>query len=87
MGVNLLPSLAGYVKGIRDIAEIPKMQRYVGRPDLKDLLKGIDKKSKEALREKVREAVERYGYSQRETAAYLGVHYSAISRMMHRKKH
>jgi transposase len=34
----------------------------------------------------VREAVERYGYSQREVAEYLaeylGVHYSSVSRML-----
>jgi excisionase family DNA binding protein len=26
--------------------------------------------------------VERYGYSQREVAEYLGVHYSSVSRML-----
>jgi predicted XRE-type DNA-binding protein len=31
---------------------------------------------------RVREAVERYGYSQREVAEYLGVHYSSVSRML-----
>ena len=50
------------------------------------MLRGVDKKQTEVLREKVGEAVERNGYSQREIAGILGVHYSSISRMMNFKK-
>jgi transcriptional regulator with XRE-family HTH domain len=30
---------------------------------------------------KAKEAVERYGYTQKEVADYLGIHYSTVSRM------
>ncbi|MEW6002288.1 MAG: helix-turn-helix transcriptional regulator, partial [Nitrospirota bacterium] len=33
---------------------------------------------------KAKEAVERYGYSQKEVADYLGIHYSTVSRMVNK---
>ena len=36
--------------------------------------------------EKMEEAVERYGYTQREVADYLGMHLSPLSRIMREKK-
>ena len=78
--------MAGYVKGARDITEIPRMQRYLDRPTLEELLGNSDKKATARDRERVRAAIERYGYSQREVATYLGVHYSTISRMLRRQE-
>jgi predicted XRE-type DNA-binding protein len=49
---------------------------------LAELLKGM-KKRKEISR-KAKEAVERYGYSQKDVADYLGVHYSTVSRMVNK---
>ena len=72
----------GYVKNSEKAQKIAREQRYLGRPQLKDLF------SKEILAEKkrrddrTRKAVERYGYSQREVADHLGLHYSTISRMV-----
>lgn len=74
--------LAGYTRGARDIAEIPRRQRYVSRPSLEKLLKGMKGKAGENAAHKVRQAVEGYGYSQREVAGFLGVHYSTVSRML-----
>jgi len=31
-----------------------------------------------------KEAVERYGYSQKEVADYMGIHYSTVSRMVNK---
>jgi len=78
--------MAGYVKGARDITEIPRMQRYLDRPKLEELLGNSDKKATARDRERVRAAIERYGYSQREVATYRGVHYSTISRMLRRQE-
>ena len=78
--------MAGYVKGARDITEIPRMQRYLDRPKLEELLGNSDKKATARDRERVRAAIERYGYSQREVATYLGVHYSTISRLLRRQE-
>lgn len=84
---RFVEDLAGYLQGSRDMTEIPRMQRYVGRPALKDLLKGSEKKTGDYLVEKLREAVERYGYSQREVSEFIGLHYSTVSRLLKRTVH
>ncbi len=71
-----------HVKGYEEIKEIPKKQRYIGRPDLSEVLKAA--RGREETGRKAKEAVERYGYSQREVADYLGIHYSTLSRMMNK---
>src|SRR4030043_179463 len=72
-----------HVKGYEEVKEIPKSQRYIGRPILADILKKDTIKRKEISR-KAKEAVERYGYSQKEVADYLGIHYSTVSRMVNK---
>ncbi len=79
--------LIGYVRGARDIPEIPRMQRYVGRPELKEFLKGMENKARDSIAQKVREAVEHYGYTQREVADFIGLHYSTVSRLLKRQEH
>ena len=81
-GDEFIETLIGYIKGQRDIREIPKSQRYINRPELKEIFSAevVNKKSKRD--EKIREAAERHGYSQKEVADYLGLHYSTISRLV-----
>ncbi|MCL5022647.1 MAG: transposase [Nitrospirae bacterium] len=74
--------LMGYVKGQRDIREIPKSQRYADRPTLEKIFT-VDIVGKKKKRDrKIVDAVERYGYSQREIAEHLGMHYTTISRIV-----
>lgn len=79
---EFVETLMDYIKGQRDIREIPKSQRYINRPGLKKIFSKevVNKKSKRD--EKIREATERHGYSQKEVADYLGLHYSTISRLV-----
>ncbi|MEK6653348.1 MAG: helix-turn-helix domain-containing protein, partial [Nitrospirota bacterium] len=71
-----------HVEGYKEVKEIPKSQRYIGRPELVELLKVA--KVKKDISRKTREAVQRYGYSQKEIADYLGIHYSTVSRMVNK---
>ena len=66
--------MAGLAKGREDMREIPKRQRYVGRPPLARLL--ADRADARA----VQQAVKEYGYSLKEVGEYLGIHYSTVSR-------
>jgi len=68
------------VRGGGNIVEIPREQRFVGRPELASILKRPGK-----LIEKVIEAVEVHGYTQKAVADELGVHYSAVSKLLSRK--
>ncbi|MFA4920295.1 MAG: helix-turn-helix domain-containing protein [Thermodesulfovibrionales bacterium] len=71
-----------HVKRYEEVKEIPKNQRYIGRPGLVELLKGT--KGRKEISRKAKEAIERYGYSQKEIADYLGIHYSTVSRMVNK---
>jgi len=71
-----------HVKGYREIKEIPRSQRYAGRPGLDGLFDEEIKADRKKRNKKVREAVERHGYSQKEVADYLGIHYSVISKLL-----
>ena len=56
------------------LREIPKMQRFADRPTLKEIL------SAEASVEAIYRAYRDCGYTQREIASHLGVHYATVSR-------
>jgi len=71
-----------HVKGYEEVKEIPKSQRYIGRPGLAELLKGT--RGRKEISKKAKEAIEKYGYSQKEIADYLGIHYSTVSRMVNK---
>jgi hypothetical protein len=78
----------GFAEGLRHlvrekqrIREIPKGQRFVGRPTLETLFarRPSDKAARDQLIEK---AVSAFGYSQIELATFLGLNYSTISRIL-----
>ncbi len=79
---EFVESLINYVKGYEEKKEIPKSQRYISRPKLETLFKKELSKDKQRQKKKVKEAIEKYAYSQREVADYLEVHYCTISRMV-----
>jgi REP element-mobilizing transposase RayT len=77
--------LMDYLRGKRDIPELSKIQRYADRPSLQQIflektVQGIGKRN-----EKIQEAVQRYGYRQREVADYLDMHFTSISRILREK--
>ena len=67
-------------RGRERMKEIPKRQRYIGRPSLRDVFKAAEEKQRR--NRKIRDAVMRHGYSQREIADHLGMHYSTVSRIV-----
>jgi hypothetical protein len=78
--------LIDYVRGHEEIPEIPKTQRYLNRPGLGQLLSGRALQDMGKRNGKIEEAVERYGYTQREVADHLGMHFTSISRIMRERK-
>lgn len=73
--------LLEHVTGKKKIRELPKGQRFLGRPSLRKLFHATGKRK--ASRDRIiAEAVKRYGYSQMEVANFLGLHYSTISRLI-----
>lgn len=82
---NFVERLIGHVKGHEEIKEIPKRQRYIGRPALGILFKDKGFRDKKERDKKMKEAVDRYGYNQKEVAVFLEIHYSTVSRAVNRK--
>lgn len=82
---GFVENLLDYVKGYKEIQEIPKMQRYIDRPDLDEIFRKKELSDKKKRNIRIIEAVERYGYSQREIARYFGMHYASISRLARQK--
>lgn len=69
-----------HLKNDDGLEEIPRSQRFAGRPSLKALFASAS--SKEKRDKKIEEAVIKYSYRQNEIALYLGLHYSTVSRIM-----
>jgi putative transposase len=59
------------------IIEIPRRQRYLGRPELQAIFEGKDQRKKKKL---MHRAHVRFGYTLKEVADYLGLHYTTVSR-------
>jgi hypothetical protein len=75
-------TLMDYLMGKRDIPELPKIQRYADRPSLTQIFSGNIFQDIGNRNEKIQEAVQRYGYRQREVADYLDMHFNSISRIL-----
>jgi putative transposase len=83
-----LLGVEGFAEGLRHLVtekqqlrEIPKGQRFVGRPTMEKLFsqKSRSKTSRDRL---IAKAVTEFGYSQIDLASFLGLHYSTISRLL-----
>jgi hypothetical protein len=76
--------LIDYARGYEEVKEIPKVQRYLNRPGLKEIFKNTEGEKQKRDRG-IAEAVKRWGYSEKEIADYLRLHYSTVSRLIGRK--
>jgi len=84
---DFVERMIGYIKGHEDIKEIPRSQRYMGRPALLRLFNegAFTDKKKRAVA--IRRAIINHGYSLKEVADFLGIHYSTISRAVGGSSH
>jgi len=74
---NFIDEIKHLIKGKEKLKEITREQRYLTRPALKEIFKPKHKKSKEQV---MYEAHLQYGYTLKEIAEYIGVHYATVSR-------
>jgi REP element-mobilizing transposase RayT len=79
---KFVATLKGYIKGYKDVSEIPKTQRYVDRPKLETIFDTRILHDRDKRNKKIVEAVEKHGYKQREIAEYLRMHFTSISRII-----
>ena len=81
---EFIKQLSGLLDGKGNIKEVPRLQRYVARPSLNELFKGKKGKERKAEDKTIHAAYVRYGYTMKEIAEYLGIHYATISRAIKR---
>ncbi|MBI5195802.1 MAG: transposase [Nitrospirae bacterium] len=87
LGSNeFVENLIGYVKGHEDIKEIPKCQRHINRPALKEIFNKEISLNKKYRNKHIKEAVNKFGYTQKEVADSLGLFYTTISRIVNDKQ-
>jgi hypothetical protein len=82
---DFIDSLSDYVKGRRQIPEIAKIQRFMDRPSLKDIFRSEALGDKRERDKSIAEAVFNHGYTQREIADHLGIHFTSVSRILRQK--
>ena len=68
------------------ITEIPRIQRFAGRPLLADMFSDDAISEKEERNRRIHEAHIKYGYTLKEISNVLNVHYTTISKVINRNK-
>jgi hypothetical protein len=77
---DFITKFKGLLADKKEIKEIPKRQRYVGRPELSKLfLKSQDRKRRKGA---IYQAHVKYGYTLKEIADYLNIHYTTVSKII-----
>lgn len=82
---SFVDTLTEYFGRHRDIPEISKSQRYAARPSLEKLFKGTILGDRAKRDRTIREAVEKFGYTQRAVADHLGFHFTYVSRILNER--
>jgi len=75
---EFIDKIKGLIRGKEAIKEIPRAQRYIMKQSLKKIFKRGDRDLA------MYEAHIRYGYTLKEIAEYVGVHYTTVSRAVKR---
>ena len=82
---DFIERIEDHLRGKKEIPEIPKSQRYMNSPILGKLFEEKVIGDKRRRDKRIVEAVEGFGYSQREVADHLGMHFTSINRIMRQK--
>jgi hypothetical protein len=83
-GEGFIEKFKGLLRAKQGTKEIPRPQRYVTRPLLRELFSEEGMRSKRLKDEMIFRAYSHYGYTLREIGEYLGVHYATVSRAVRR---
>ncbi len=70
------------IGGREEIPEIPRTQRHVGRPAVADIFPTETKVTKQERNRLIRQAYGAHGYTLKEIAQAVGVHYTTISKVI-----
>ncbi len=78
---SFMEKMKPYLLELKTSKEIPRKQRFAGRPELEELFaQGLKKKSER--NRLISQAFREFGYTQKEISVLTGLHYSTISRII-----
>ena len=81
-GEKFLEKLRPLLDDKSKLTEVPRVQRFVSRPSLDDLLPRDALPGKRERDELIRRAHREYGYSYSEIGRHVGFHYATVSRLV-----
>jgi putative transposase len=76
-------AMKSLVRKSETLGEVPRVQRYAGRPGLIELFKASSRESRNAS---IVAAHVRYGYTLNEIGRHLGIHYTTVSKIIKASK-
>ena len=82
---DFIENLSGYVKGRKQIPEIAKSQRFMNKPPLGDIFRPEVLGDRRKRDKAIGKAVFEHGYTQREVADHLRIHFTSVSRILRAK--
>ncbi|MBM4307618.1 MAG: transposase [Deltaproteobacteria bacterium] len=82
---EFIESLSDYVRGRRQIPEIAKSQRFMNKPPLGGIFRPEVLGDRQKRDKTIAKAVFEHGYTQREVADYLRIHFTSVSRILRAK--
>jgi len=84
-GKSFVRKIQSLIRKDETIKEIPRLQRNVGRPPLNEILERTRGTGNEQ-KPRIHEAYVKYGYTMKEIAQILGVHYATVSRIIRKEE-
>ncbi len=83
-GMEFIDRLKAVVRKVEGIKEIPRVQRYASRPGLSEIIKKDVRFKRD---ESIYKAHVGFGYSLKEIADYLDLHYTTVSKVINAMGH
>ena len=81
-GDNFVAEIQGLLDEKKEVKEIPNRQRYSGRPSLRELFPLQNSQNKKKRNKAIYRAHFSCGYTMKELADFIGIHYSTVSRII-----
>jgi REP element-mobilizing transposase RayT len=85
-GSDFVADIQSRLSDAREIGEIPRAQRFPGRPTLGELFLKQEKLDKTVRNKQIETAHMQYGYTLKEIADQLHIHYTTVSKVLKKCK-
>jgi len=79
-GEGFIKKFRELLSGSEEIKEIPRHQRYLGRPELVEIFREVNKRNRKIINKEIYRAHMKFGYTLKEIADYLDIHYTTVSK-------